>query len=88
MTCMTTRERLHLSVKRGGRHDVETSYRFDVYWLKETTVRGLLAHVLAKINSNLCLDDAEEITVIVMLSLYCPRLLPMEHTDYIRAYAQ
>ena len=64
---MTTRERLQVSVKWGSRQIVETSFfRFDVSWLKETTVRGLLAHVLAEINSNLCLDDAEGINVTVM----------------------
>ena len=64
---MTTRELLQMSVKWGSRHDVETSiYRFVVSWLKETTVRGLLARVLATINSNVCLNDVEEITVNVM----------------------
>jgi len=51
----------------GSRHVVEISfYCFDLSWLKETTVRGLLVHVLAQINSKLCLDDAEEIIVNVM----------------------
>ena len=63
----TTRERLKVSVKWGSKHVVETSlYRFDVSWLKETTVRGLLVHVLKDRNSNLCLDDAAEIVVTVM----------------------
>ena len=62
-----TRTRLQLSVKWGNRHVVETSfYRFDVSWLKEKSLRGLLAHVMAMINSNRCLDDVEEITVNVM----------------------
>ena len=51
----------------GSRQIVETSFfRFDVSWLKETSVRGLLAHVLAEIDSNLCLDDADAIHVTVM----------------------
>jgi len=41
-------------------------YRFDVSWFKETTMRGLLSHVLSEINSNLCFDDIEEINVNAM----------------------
>jgi hypothetical protein len=64
---MALRERLQVSVKWGNRHVVETSfYRFDVSWLRETTVRELLVHILAETNANLCLDDATEIYVSVM----------------------
>ena len=64
---MTTRDRLQVSVKWGSRQVVETSFfRFDVSWLKETKVRGLLVHILTKIYSNLCLGNADEINVNVI----------------------
>ncbi len=64
---MTTRDRLQVSVKWGSRQIVEISFsRFEVSWLKEAIVCGLLVHIQAKINSNLCLDNADEINVTVM----------------------
>ena len=98
---MTTRERLQVSVEWGSRQIVETSFfRFDVSWLKETTLRGLLVHILAERNSNLCLDVADEINVTVMqhvdecdtsrVSRKRPfvKVTATRLMDYIRAYAQ
>ena len=37
-----------------------------ISWLKETTMRELLVHVLKEIDPNLCLDDIAEIHISVM----------------------
>ncbi len=63
----------------GNSHDVETSfYRFDVSWLRESTVRELLVHVLAEKNSNLCFGRCiGNFRVVYMWNASCERGKPM-----------
>ena len=56
-----------LSVKWEGRHIVYPSlYRFDVFWLRRTTLRELLIHVLKMEEApHHVLDSGDSISVIV-----------------------
>ncbi len=66
---MTARESMLLSVRWDGKYIIEPMlYRFDVTWLRRTTVRELLVHVLkeaAPINYA-SLDVADEILISVV----------------------
>ncbi len=62
---MTARESLMVLVKWGGRHIVYPSpYRFDVFWLRRTTLRELLIHVLVmEVTPHHVLDSGDSISV-------------------------
>ena len=66
---MTTRESILLSVRWGSKFIIDPClYRFETVWLRQTTVRELLVHVLTEVSpyENFSLIKADEITVTVV----------------------
>ena len=56
-----------MAVTLGNRHLVEPSCKsYDVAWLRETTLRQLLAHVVGLADTRISLNDAETITLHVV----------------------
>jgi hypothetical protein len=61
---MATTDTMQVSVKWSGKAIIHpTFYRFNVSWLRRTSARELLIHVLAEVYANLSLDDVEEISL-------------------------
>jgi hypothetical protein len=66
---MTTRESILLSVRWGSKFLIDPClYRFETAWLRHTTMRGLLEHVLSEVSpdKNYSLIKADEIMVSVV----------------------
>ena len=61
------KEKLKVSVKWGKQQIIEPSYQqYEVFWLRETTLRQLLIHIVSKVDAKLSLDIAEVITLHVV----------------------
>ena len=62
-----SREKIKVAVTWGNRQLVEPSYKsYDVAWLRETTLRQLLAHVVGLADTRISLNDAETIALHVV----------------------
>ena len=60
-------EKINVAITWGNWQLVEPSYKsYDVAWLRETTLRQLLAHVVGLANTRISLNDAETITLYVV----------------------
>ena len=60
-------KKLKVSVKWGKQQLGEPSYQqYEVIWLRETTLRQLLVHIVNMVDGNLSLDSAEVITLHVV----------------------